>query len=259
MLHPLAQLAIQETKAMPASLFNQKCLDMLHVGSVKDFSKQLVDFTQTLGFSTVAATVITDHSPTLTEFRTLTNAPEGYVEDFENLELGRIDPVSQHCKRSSSPIVWDRRTYGSVQEQSLWQHQAEFGYRSGIAIAMHPGRGRHFMFGANWDHDRCERIPHFRRIAEDLLEFAAHVQAAAFELCQPSRRNPENASSPGPRELEALRWSMDGKTAWEVGHAMSITEHHATLLLRRAMQQLGCATKYEAALRAIRLGLINAQ
>ena len=244
---------------MPASLFSQKCLEMLHVESVKDFSRQLVDFTQGLGFGTVGATIITDHSPTLTEFQTVTNAPAAYLADFENLEMGLIDPVSQHCKRSSSAIVWDRSTYSSPQEQKLWQHQAEFGYRSGVAVAMHPGRGRHFMFGANSDHDRCQRVPHFRRLAEDLLEFAAHAQAAAFELSRPSRPNSDDSTSPSPSELEALRWSMDGKTSWEVGNAMSITEHHATLLLRRAMRQLGCATKYEAGLRAIRLGLINAQ
>lgn len=240
------------------SRFTQQCLEMLHVASVKEFTKRLIDCTQSFGFETVAAMVITDHSPTLIEFQSVTNAPTAYLDDFQNLELGRIDPVSQHCKRSSSPIVWDRRTYSSTREQQLWAHQAEFGLRSGIAVAMHPGRGRHFMFGADWSRDRCERVPHFRRIAEDLLEFAAHAQAAAFELSQPYRPPPEEGDALRPHELEVLRWSMDGRTSWEIGMEMSITERHATLLLQRAMRKLGCGTKYEAALRAIRLGLICA-
>jgi len=240
------------------SRFTQQCLEMLHVASVKEFTRRLVDCTQSLGFETVAAMVITDHSPTLTEFQSVTNAPAGYLDDFQNLELGKIDPVSQHCKRSSSPIVWDRRTYSSAQEQQLWVHQADFGLRSGLAVAMHPGRGRHFMFGADWSHDRCERVPHFRRIAEDLLEFAAHAQAAAFELSQPHRAQQGRPAALLPNELEVLRWSTDGRTSWEIGMEMSITERHATLLLHRAMQKLGCGTRYEAALRAIRLGLISA-
>jgi len=244
---------------MLAASFNQKCLDVLHSRSVKDFSKKLFAFTDSLGFSTAAAMVITDHSSTLTEFQTVTNAPAAYLGEFENLELGRIDPVSQHCKKSNAPIVWDRRTYASAREQELWQRQAEFGFRSGVAIATHPGRSRHFMFGADWKHDTCRSVPHFKRIAEDLLEFAAHAQAAAFELCLHAAAPTEDRPLLSRSELDALSRSMDGHTSWEIGAAMSISERHATLLLRRAMMKLGCATKYEAVLRAIRLGLISAQ
>jgi DNA-binding CsgD family transcriptional regulator len=243
---------------MIASSFNQKCLEMLHSQSVKEFSKRLFTFTDNLGFSTAAAMVITDHSPTLTEFQTVTNAPEAYLSDFENLELGRIDPVSQHCKKSNAPIVWDRRNYASAREQELWQRQAEFGIRSGVAIAMHPGRCRHFMLGADWNYDTCKSVPHFRRISEDLLEFAAHAQAAAFELCQAPTQRPDPSRPLSRSELDALSRSMDGNTSWEIGAAMSISERHATLLLHRAMKVLGCSTKYEAVLRAIRLGLICA-
>ena len=245
--------------AMVASSFNQKCLDMLHSQSVKEFSQRLFAFTEGLGFGTVAAMVITDHSPTLTEFQTVTNAPAAYLGDFENLELGRIDPVSQHCKRSNAPIVWDRRTYATPQQQELWERQAEFGIRSGVAIATHPGRCRHFMFGADWSHDTCTKAPHFKRMSYDLLEFASHAQAAAFELCQPAAPLPDPSRLMSRRELDALSRSMDGHTSWEIGAALSISERHATLLLHRAMKALGCATKYEAVLRAIRLGLISAR
>lgn len=239
------------------SQLNQKCLEVLHASSVKDFSKQITEFIQNIGFDTVAALVVTDHSPTLTEFQSITNAPKAYRGDFDNLEEGRIDPVSQHCKRSNSPIVWDRRTYATPREQKLWERQAEFGYRSGIAFAVHPGRGRHFMFGANWGHDRCIDVANHKEIFEDLLMFASHAQAAAFDLCIPSRPDPGNSWSLARNELEALRWSMDGNTSWEVAEKMSLSERHATLLLQRAMRKLNCSSKYEAALRAIQFGLIK--
>jgi len=244
---------------MTASPFKQTCLEMLHSQSVKEFSRRLFRFTENLGFSSVAAMVITDHSPTLTEFQTVTNAPAAYLAEFENLELGRIDPVSQHCKRSNAPIVWNKGTYASEREQELWERQAEFGFRSGLAVAMHPGKCRHFMFGADWDYDSCSNVPHFRRISQDLIEFAAHAQAAAFELSTPAPPVSDSSRLLSRRELDALSRSMDGHTSWEIGAAMSISERHATLLLQRAMKALGCATKYEAVLRAIRLGLISAR
>jgi DNA-binding CsgD family transcriptional regulator len=58
-------------------------------------------------------------------------------------------------------------------------------------------------------------------------------------------------------ELEALRWTMDGKSPREIGQAMAVSEEDVVLRLRTAMNKLGCSSKYETVLRAIRLGLIR--
>jgi DNA-binding CsgD family transcriptional regulator len=66
-----------------------------------------------------------------------------------------------------------------------------------------------------------------------------------------------DAPSLTPRELESLRWTMDGKTAWEVGSILGITERTAVLHLNNAMRKLGCVNKHQAVLKALRLGLIR--
>lgn len=229
----------------------------MHAPSVRDLSKQLINFVQDRGFEHMAAMVIIDHSPTLTEFCTLTNAPAAFLRDFENLDLGQIDPVSQHCKHSGQPIVWDRKTYRTVAQQELWQRQAEFGYRSGYAFAMHFERGMHFMFGVDSDFDRCEQMTSYKSTLEEILIFGAHAQAAAFELCLPKRPEPNDGWGLTKSETEALRWTMDGKTTWEVGQSMAISEWHVSLLLERAMRKLNCSSNYQTVLRAIKLGLIE--
>ena len=60
-----------------------------------------------------------------------------------------------------------------------------------------------------------------------------------------------------PRELEALRWTMEGKTAWEVGAILGISERTAVLHVSNAMHKLGCVNKHQAVLKALRLGLIH--
>ena len=241
---------------MRPTLHEKRCLDVLHATSVGDFKKQIVSFTYDLGFETVGAMTVTTHSPTLTEFQTVTNAPQAFLNEFHDQSHARLDPVNKHCASSSSPIVWDRRTYADDGADMLWELQEPFGYRSGIAVAMHFGRGRHFMFGANWGRDRCDSSPCFRSIAEDLVSLSQHAQAAAFELCQPARLDVNSQNRFAIRELEALRWTMEGLSAWEIAGRMAISERHVTLLLRRVMAKLGCSTKYESGLRAIKLGLI---
>jgi DNA-binding CsgD family transcriptional regulator len=238
---------------------DRRCLDILHATSVRDFTRQIIAFTQHLGFNNVGAIVAVKHSNTLTEFKTITNAPAAYLNEFHNLEHASIDPVSEHCIQSSSPIVWNRQTYKSAGVEQLWQLQEPYGYRSGLAVAMHFARGRHFVFGGNWDKDACDKVPHFRAIAEDLLSFAAHAQAAAFELTLPSAMVPNGTFSLAKRELEVLGWTADGLTSWQVADRMSISERHVALLVQRAMQKLSCSSRYEACLRAIRLGLLQCQ
>ncbi len=54
-----------------------------------------------------------------------------------------------------------------------------------------------------------------------------------------------------------LRWTMDGKTAWEVGAILGISERTAVLHIQNSMQKLGATSKHQAVLKALRLGLIH--
>jgi len=62
---------------------------------------------------------------------------------------------------------------------------------------------------------------------------------------------------PTPQELEALRWTMEGMTAPEIGTRLGLPEHVVASRLRSAMQKLDCKTKYETVLKAIKLRLIE--
>jgi len=94
------------------------------------------------------------------------------------------------------------------------------------------------------------------RLVADLQLFAVHALDAAMRVLVPSEASPELPSLT-PRELEALRWTMEGKTAWEVGSILGITERTAVLHLNNAMRKLGCVNKHQAVLKALRLGMIR--
>ena len=95
-----------------------------------------------------------------------------------------------------------------------------------------------------------------QRVVADLQLFAVHAQDAALRLLLPTALQPERPSLT-PRELEALRWTMEGKTAWEVGTILGISERTAVLHVSNAMHKLGCINKHQAVLKALRLGLIH--
>ena len=229
--------------------------EVLNGRTREEFREEVIRFANRLGFETVSALTVIDRGPGLTDFIAIDNTPPGFHDVYENPSLGRRDPVMQHCKRQTVPIIWDQQTYVSHSAGDLWEQQARFGYRTGIAMALHMPEGRHFLLGVDRDRALPADPEELQRLVADLQLFAVVAQDAAMRILVPLAHQPER---PGltPRELEALRWTMEGKTAWEVGAVMGITERTANLHLNSATHKLSCVNKHQAVLKALRLGLI---
>ncbi len=221
-----------------------------------EFRDEVVRFTQKLGFETVSAITVIDYGVNKSEFITVDNTPANYVEPYADPSSYRRDPVMQHCKKQSVPIIWDQQTYTASGAGDLWEQQAGFGYRTGIAMALHMPEGRHFLLGVDRDQPLPDDVDELQRIVADLQLFAVHAQDAAIRLLVPLAMQPERPALT-PRELEALRWTFEGKTAWEVGAVLGISERTAVLHVSNAMHKLGCNSKHQAVLKALRLGLIG--
>jgi DNA-binding CsgD family transcriptional regulator len=209
-----------------------------------------------MGFNTVAAITVVERGPAGTEFISVDNTPVGYSSAFSDTMVMRRDPVMQHCRRQSVPIIWDQDTYTAQGMGELWEQQAQFGYRTGIAMALHLPEGKHFVLGVDRDQPLPQDPVELQRLVADLQLFAVHAQEAALRLLLPSATQYERPMLT-PRELEALRWTMEGKTAWEVGAILGISERTAVLHINNAMHKLGCVSKHAAVLKALRLGLIH--
>jgi DNA-binding CsgD family transcriptional regulator len=229
---------------------------VLHVKTREELLTEVVGFTRRLGFETVAAIAVVDHFRGESEFINVDNTPAAFVEWFENDEKGRLDPVMQHCKKASVPIIWDQQTYTSAGKGEMWESQARFGYHTGIALALHLPQGRHFFIGVDRDQALPEDPAEVTRMVADLQLFAVHAQDAALRVLLPASAQPD-VPNLTPRELESLRWTMEGKTAWELGNILGISERTAVLHVNNATHKLDCVNKHQAVLKALRLGLIR--
>ncbi len=221
-----------------------------------EFRVEVVRFAQRLGFDTVAAVTVVEHGVAGTEFISVDNTPQAYSHAFRDTVVMRRDPVMQHCRKQSVPIIWDQQTYTGQGLGELWEEQAQFGYSTGIAMALHLPEGRHFVLGVDRDKPLPSDATELQRVVADLQLFAVHAQETALRLLLPEPVRPEKPALT-PRELEALHWTMEGKTAWEVGAILGISERTAVLHVNNAMHKLGCVSKHAAVLKALRLGLIH--
>lgn len=221
-----------------------------------EFQSEVTAFTRRLGFETFSTTVVIDHLLGDAEFITIDNTPRDYKESFKSRQNGRRDPVMQHCKRQSVPIIWDQSTYVTRGLGDKWEEQARFGISNGVALALHMPEGRHFFIGVERDRPVPADPAELTRVVADLQLFAVHAQDAALRILVPTAVDPALPALT-PRELEALRWTMEGKTAWEVGDVLGIAERTAVLHVNNATHKLGCVNKHQAVLKALRLGLLR--
>ena len=228
---------------------------VLEARSADELLAEAVRFARQLEFETVSTTLVIDHFLGEPEFITVDNTPPAFRGEFDNNHQARRDPVMQHCKRNSVPIVWDRETYVAAGQGPMWETQARFGYRTGIALALHMPEGRHFLVGVDRDQP-LPRADALTRMVADLQLFAVYAQEAAQKVLLPSAPS-SDVPALTPREIETLRWTMEGKTAWEVGNILGITERTAVLHANNATHKLGTANKHQAVLKALRLGLIR--
>ena len=175
---------------------------------------------------------------------------------------GKVVEVDKTKRDALVPVETGREVikvgYNSAQAQlcEMWEEQARFGLSNGICLALHMPEGRHFILGVERDRPVPMESQELTRLVADLQLFAVHAQDVALRILTPVAAEP-GAPPLTPRELETLRWTMEGKTAWEVGNVLGITERTAALHVNNATHKLGCVNKYQAVLKALRLGIIG--
>jgi DNA-binding CsgD family transcriptional regulator len=216
----------------------------------------VIRFAQQLGFDKVAAMVAVDRPGLAPEFASVHNTPMAFEQSAHDRELARRDPVMQHIRRNTMPIIWTQKTYLDAGAIDIWDVQAQFGYRNGVAMALHLPEGRHFTIGVERDQALPANAAELTRMVADLQLFAVHAQDTALRILVSESAQPE-CPALTPRELEVLRWTMDGKTAKAIGSLLNVTERTAVAHLQNAMLKLNVNSKHQAVLKALRLGLIH--
>lgn len=186
----------------------------------------------------------------------LCNPPKEYMDLFYDAHFCLDDPVMQHLKISNQPIIWGREIYERTNTIHKWEEQARYGYGNGFGVAFHLADAQHVVVGLERQKDLGDspetllhKFAKFQLFAAYSIEAAKKVLGA---ICEVEQECPLTR-----RELEVLQWTLEGKTAGEIGQLLSIAEGTAAIHANRASQKLGSVNKFQAALKAHRLGWIK--
>jgi len=223
---------------------------------MQTLESRLVRFANDLGFGIISGALVVEHAAGRVSTFHLGNTPEAFQSTFQNTDVGKRDPVMRRLKRLSAPFVYDQSTYVNEQAGDLWEMQALFGYKTGIAMALHLPGGKHFVMGV----DRDQPLPGddvlVTRMMADLQLLAVHAQETAIRLLVPQALEVQYLPRLTERELEILKWTGEGKSAWAVGQILNISEHNVKYHIKRILMKLAVGSKHQAVAKAKAFGLI---
>ena len=165
-----------------------------------------------------------------------------------------VDPVFQAASRSSGAQVW-KRTYQqatSDDELEFIETAKGFGLADGITTSsVDPacGLATFFSFAGEQEVD-AERYVH-------LVEYLGHHLHLA--LMRTARRNApateQCVKELSPREVTILNWIKNGKTNWEVGQILGVTERTVRFHLASIFSKLDVTSRSQAVAAAMEHGL----
>ena len=233
----------------------QSYFDISQAPDKATFKRRLIDFAHHMDFPLVGAALVAEQPDKGPVFSYVGNRPEAFVAGADK-ELAKVDPLMTRMRRQGLPVMYDQKFYVDAGAPALWEAAAPHGYRTGIMVAARLSGTQQFLLGLDREHALPRSDQKVTRLLADLQMLAMHCQDAAQRLLAP-----EVATPPIPklsdRELEVLRWTMAGKTAWETGVILGISERTANFHAQAATRKLSCTNKHQAVLRALRHGLIG--
>lgn len=187
----------------------------------------------------------------------LSSYPWDWLVHYKEQDYFNTDPVLREACTRLTPFKWDEHFRGkelSSRQRRFFGEAGEFGIEDGITVPIHGPEGGMATLNLS-SHSRpveLQRIWQERR--HDLQLIACYAHDAILRCVYVNVE--ETPIRLTERERECLLWTARGKTTWEVGQVLSITESTARFHLRNSMVKLDVFSKHHAVVKAILLGLI---
>ena len=182
--------------------------------------------------------------------------PSEWVEHYIRQRYSLVDPVITKGSLARTPFQWSKiapLNRLSRDERDYFMEAIDYGLVDGLAVPIFGGAG-HALFSMASDEKQAEID---RRLATDTIQFVALGFAFHALYDRLSKRALAIESPLSAREAECLLWSSRGKTSWEIGQVMNITERTVVFHIENAKRKLQVKNRSQAAVKAITAGYIS--
>jgi LuxR family transcriptional regulator, quorum-sensing system regulator BjaR1 len=177
--------------------------------------------------------------------------PDGWKRRYFEQQYSKFDPCVAEVMTNLEPFLWSEALSKSRAEKvqrQIFHEAAEFQLNEGMCIPIY-GPNRYVAF-ATLTGAHMELAPSARTA---LHVMALYTHNRLVKLVRNSKRSQPALT---PREADCLRWVAQGKSDWEIGEILKISERTAHWYIECAKRKLGVATRIQAVMNAVANNLL---
>lgn len=176
------------------------------------------------------------------------NYPDNWITHYSDRDYIRIDPTIHGIKNSLTAIEWKNFQRLDSRQKAIFNEIRDIGVKAGTTIPIHLPHNRAFIVSfASLEKDTEWQKPFMKFIATSMFE--RYVALTQVDESMPVRLS--------PREQECLTWVTSGKSSWDIGMILGISENTVNFHLKNAFYKLGGKGRIICVVKAIMLGLIS--
>lgn len=222
------------------------------VSSEKTLFDAVQDEAQKLGFDHWAYGLRLPLNVTAPKTVMLNNYPPSWQKRYVEENYLAIDPTVRHGSRSVMPLVWTENLFREA--PNFWEDARTHGLRFGWAQSSTNMQGIRGMLTLARSAESLSETE-LKKNGYRMVWLTQVVHQCMSDLIS-AKMLPEAMIQLTSREKDVLRWTAEGKTAWEIGTIVNITERTVNFHIANAMEKLNCINKTAATVKAALLGLL---
>lgn len=180
------------------------------------------------------------------------NYPQKWWDQYQAQNYVAVDPTIHHAVTSTEPLLWSATAF--VAEPKMWDDVTSHGLNHGWG---QPTRDENGTKGMLTLARGAEKICEAELAAKsDRMYYIAQMTMAGLTSIVLPKISPEIRCNLSPREKEVLRWAADGKTTYEIGRILILSNSAVNFHIKNSMTKLNANNKTHAVVKAALLGLL---
>jgi len=220
-----------------------------------DLRAETANFAKQMGFEHFVY-ALTISVPSLKQQHYVINGfPREWFKRYMARSYFTLDPVVRHAQISSLPVTWTDPAFHDCKYAEFWDEARSLGLSAGLSFTVREQPGVTGILSLARDKKIELPCVDLAALIGRAQMFASMLHQAVVRIDLPNLL-PEQNVALTPREREWLKWSADGKTAWEISRILNITERTVVFHVNHVIQKLGASNKVQAIVRAIALKLV---
>lgn len=192
----------------------------------------------------------------LSDCKLLSKWPAEWERRYQAKRYIHVDPVIDQIRYATDPFLWREAANARNAKAGLivFEEARTFGLNDGFCVPFH--RLNRTEAGVSFGGARFT-LSNDQRAALHLVALYAmsSLKAIARKEPKPDQRV-KGKNSLSAREIECLKWTADGKTAWEISMILSLSNRTVEKYLCEAATKLGAVNRVQCVAEALRRGII---